>query len=98
MYFPYFRGKQFELIVIRDMAQLLAENSITPIIEPVRENLSGLKRALEAVVKNSGKAIVIINPQYGDFQSDASKLVDLLRNEYSSNECIAAGIILTSAM
>lgn len=98
MYFPYFRGKQFELIVIREQAELLAKNNFTPIIEPVRENLAGLKRALDEVVSNSGKTIVVVNPQYGDFENDATELVDLLRSEYSSNECIAAGILLTSDM
>ena len=37
MYHPYFRGKQFELITIREMAPLLAKSNFVPIIEPVRE-------------------------------------------------------------
>ncbi len=35
MYHPYFRGKQFELITIREMAALLAEKNFVPVIEPV---------------------------------------------------------------
>ncbi len=43
MYFPYFRGKQYELITIRDNASMIKDSGITPIIEPVKENLSSLK-------------------------------------------------------
>ena len=33
MYYPYFRGKQFELIAIRESATLLADSSFVPIVE-----------------------------------------------------------------
>ena len=56
MYYPYFRGKQFELITIREMAPLLAEKDFVPLIEPVRESLGGLKRTLEAIRDAQGKA------------------------------------------
>ena len=49
MYHPYFRGKQFELIIIRETATLLAERNFVPIIEPVKENLGGLEKALKAI-------------------------------------------------
>ena len=39
MYHPYFRGKQYELITIRENAQRMAEAGFLPIIEPVRESL-----------------------------------------------------------
>lgn len=40
MYYPYFRGKQYELIAIRERAGLIAENDFVPIIEPVKDNLT----------------------------------------------------------
>ena len=46
MYHPYFRGKQYELITIREMAPVLAEADFRPVIEPVRESLGGLQKAL----------------------------------------------------
>lgn len=39
MYHPYFRGKQFELITIREMAPLLAARHFVPIIEPFGSRL-----------------------------------------------------------
>ncbi|MDI5550101.1 sce7725 family protein, partial [Salmonella enterica subsp. enterica serovar Weltevreden] len=49
MYYPYFRGKQFELLAIRDTANVMAEAGFTPIIEPVREALNGLERTLKTI-------------------------------------------------
>ena len=47
MYYPYFRGKQNELILIREQAELISNSKIIPIIEPVKRNLSPLNRAIE---------------------------------------------------
>lgn len=37
MYYPYFRGKQYELITIRENAQRMADSTFVPVIEPVSE-------------------------------------------------------------
>ena len=47
MYYPYFRGKQYELITIRENAERMSKAAIVPILEPVKQNVSGLRRALE---------------------------------------------------
>ena len=49
MYHPYFRGKQFELITIRETAETLAKSGFVPIIEPVKEAFGGLQRTLKSV-------------------------------------------------
>lgn len=98
MYYPYFRGKQFELIAIREMAELLAAKNFVPIIEPVRESLGGLKKALETVNYAHGKAIVIVNPCYGDHQENGTQISSLLAGEFKSNRNIAAGILLRHDM
>jgi hypothetical protein len=41
MYHPYFRGKQYELITVRETAPVLAASNFVPIIEPVKEALGG---------------------------------------------------------
>lgn len=43
MYFPYFRGKQYELLTIRETAPVLAGSKFIPIIEPVKQALGGLE-------------------------------------------------------
>jgi hypothetical protein len=98
MYYPYFRGKQFELITIREMASLLAENKFIPIIEPVRESLNGLKKTLSAICVAGGEAIVIVNPCYGDHQEDGTNITELLQKTFAENKSISAGILLRSNM
>src|SRR5688572_25220897 len=94
MYHPYFRGKQYELITIREMAPLLAASEFCPIIEPVRETLSGLHKALDAVVEAKGTAVVIVNPHHGDLSDEGGPLTKLLQEKYLDLPNISAGILL----
>lgn len=94
MYHPYFRGKQFELITIRETAPLLAKSNFVAIIEPVRESLGGLERTLKAICDAKGKAIVIVNPYYGDHQGDGANISALLQDGFIGNDKISAGILL----
>ncbi|MFA5825932.1 MAG: sce7725 family protein [Gallionellaceae bacterium] len=98
MYHPYFRGKQFELITIRETAELLAKSGFVPIIEPVKEALSGLNRALEAICAANGKAVVIVNPYHGDHAEDGAEITALLKDEFLANKNISAGILLKKGM
>ncbi len=98
MYYPYFRGKQYELITIREMAVVLAEKNFVPVIEPVRESLGGLKKALSAVYEAGGRAIVIVNPYYGDHKEDGASITGLLQESFSNIDNISAGILLRNDM
>ncbi|TPW26455.1 sce7725 family protein [Pararhizobium mangrovi] len=98
MYHPYFRGKQFELITIREMAALLAEKNFVPVIEPVRESLGGLKKTLNSVCAAGGRAIVIVNPYHGDHQQDGASITNLLQEGFIGSDNLAAGILLRSDM
>lgn len=98
MYHPYFRGKQFELITIREMAELLAEKNFVPVIEPVRESLGGLKKTLSAVRDAGGRAIVIVNPYHGDHQDNGASITALLQEDFKGVETISAGILLRNGM
>jgi hypothetical protein len=96
MYYPYFRGKQNELITIRNNAPMMARAGFVPIIEPVKETLNGLKRALDAVVNSKGKAIVIVNPFHGDYSANSDSLTNLLAEHFEGEDGISAGILLTN--
>jgi hypothetical protein len=98
MYYPYFRGKQFELITIRETALTMANSGFVPIIEPVREALGGLERALKAICDAGGQAIVIVNPYHGDHQESGAGITNLLQNGYIGNDAVSAGILLRSTM
>lgn len=98
MYHPYFRGKQFELITIREAAPALATAGFVPIIEPVKESLGGLHRTVEAVCDAGGSAIVIVNPHHGDHAEDGVGISELLRDAFAECDNIAAGILLKKNM
>lgn len=95
MYHPYFRGKQNELITIRDKAPLLAEAKFVPIIEPVKESISGLTRAINAIQEAEGEAIVVINPIYGGFVENTTDLESFLNEKLDDRDRIAIGILLS---
>jgi hypothetical protein len=98
MYHPYFRGKQYELITVREMAPLLKASGFRPIIEPVREALGGLHKAIEAVVEEGGQAIVIVNPHHGDLSGAGKPLTELLKGNFRDWPGISAGILLKQDM
>jgi hypothetical protein len=94
VYHPYFRGKQYELITIRETAPLLARSQFVPIIEPVKETLGGLERTLKCVCDAEGRAVVVVNPHHGDLAEDGEGIGELLTGAFRDQPCIEAGILL----
>lgn len=73
MYFPYLRGRQFELIALRELVEKgVLSSRITPIIEPVKLS-STLVKTIEAYGENSRQLAIITNPKVGSFSSDAKE-------------------------
>jgi len=67
MYYPYLRGRQFELIALREYAQQLSDaNNIIPIIEPVKKIFNSMKLALPMLIKGNVKFALILNPKVGE--------------------------------
>ena len=98
MYFPYFRGKQYELITMRENATLLANSKFVPIIEPVKDALPGLERTLNELKKADCKPIVIVNPIIGDFAADPSAMKNLHRLLSKGDFVFSPGISLNPDM
>lgn len=95
MYYPYFRGKQYELIAIKEQASLIASSSILPIIEPVKKNLAPLKRTVEALKENEAQFIIVVNPKYGELVNDPLPLFeDLIDNYLSEYDKVFLGYIV----
>lgn len=73
MYFPYLRGRQYELIAIRELSQRgKLSNLVVPIIEPVKLS-STLANTISICEKNNNKLAFIVNPQVGSLYVDARK-------------------------
>ena len=82
MYLPYIRGKQFELIGIRELFEkypniLTKKDFISPIIEPVKDS-STLKTTLKSLLDKGVNFTYIINPQVGTF-TDTEKILEVLK-------------------
>ena len=69
MYYPYLRGKQFELLALREFSSEFKNNhTIVPIIEPVKKQVNGLNAAALSMIENGMKFAVILNPSDGDYK------------------------------
>lgn len=78
MYYPYFRGKQFELVLLRERADFISSNPINPIIEFVRDNSSSAHRVLGNLVECEAEFTVIINPLVGDLVGRQDTVLDFI--------------------
>ena len=68
MYYPYLRGKQFDLLALKEaLSRGLLSNKIQPVIEPVRDSAT-LKNVIELFQKKHHPIAVIQNPQVGQFK------------------------------
>lgn len=53
MYYPYLRGKQYELIAVRELIEKkLISKNVVPIIEPIKETAT-LRSTLETGIENN---------------------------------------------
>ncbi len=80
MYQPYIRGKQFELIGIRELSPNVLSanvNKVSPIIEPVKDS-STLKTTIRELVAYNINFTVIINPQVGSF-NDSNRIFEIIK-------------------
>lgn len=78
MYYPILRGKQFELIALRELAEKLSPETVTPLIEPVRSNLKPLTATIECLYDQGITPVIVVNPTLGDFSKLEVNLSDTL--------------------
>lgn len=79
MYFPYLRGKQFELIALRELCALFPEelSKISPIIEPVKAS-STLNSTLAELANRKANFNLIINPRVGDLEGQYERIIEII--------------------
>ena len=82
MYYPYLRGKQFELLLVRENGELIKENDIHPIIEPVNTNFKAIGRALDELNKLEVEYVLIINPKAGENPVKQDEILSKLYEEF----------------
>ena len=76
MYYPYLRGKQFELLTIREFAEKYSDNCfVFPIIEPVKASFNSMKIAFRKLNEKNVRYALILNPQDGELIGKAEKIL-----------------------
>ena len=79
-YFPFFRGKQNEMIALREFAEMIAGSErVVPILEPVRAN-DTTRIAIHEFIEKSMPFLFICNPRHGDFSDNHDGLKDEIIN------------------
>jgi hypothetical protein len=95
MYYPYLRGKQFELILLRENAEFLAKNSIHPIIEPVKSDFAALTRAMKVINEKNVNCTLIVNPRAGQEPVKTSSILkELIEDNFKNYQNMSIGYIL----
>lgn len=79
MYFPFLRGRQYELLALKELVQKsLCKDKIIPIVEPIK-NSSTLKSTLELYNKEGKKIALVLNPDAVELPTQAERqLFDFL--------------------
>jgi len=72
MYFPYFRGRQYELLALKELASMrLLSNSVIPVVEPIKLT-SSFDGTISAFVDSQNKIALIFNPVVGDYANNVN--------------------------
>lgn len=72
MYYPILRGRQNELIALRELATKGCLDQIIPVIEPVKATPT-LLRTLERLIEEKNVFAVVMNPVVGTFSEELSQ-------------------------
>ena len=93
MYFPILRGRQFELLALREcVSNHILSNQIIPIVEPVKAS-STYTKTVDSFIK-AGKSIAIIrNPQVGSWVKDLKKENNDKIREHASEQLKDTNVI-----
>lgn len=90
MYFPFIRGRQYELLALKECAEKnLINNNIIPIIEPVKVTPT-LYNTLNTFATNNLKIALVLNPIVGNYLYELDnpkneKIKENIRNLINNN-------------
>ena len=81
MYFPYLRGRQNELLCLRELLDAgKLSSKVIPIIEPVKFS-STLFSTLTKFIEMGHQVIVIRNPEEGSFRKESGDMIKNIEKE-----------------
>jgi len=93
MYFPFFRGRQYELLALRELAnRRLISSSVIPVIEPVKL-IPAFDSSLKAFNDTGLSVALILNPSVGDL-TDAPDTIKQLFNRIGTDTTAIPSLLL----
>lgn len=94
MYYPYLRGRQYELLALRELAsEGLISNNIIPVVEPIKLT-STFDGCMKAFVDKKSLIALIFNPVVGEL-TDVPSVFDQLHSRFlNSNYMIVPTLLL----
>lgn len=96
MYFPYFRGRQYELLALKELAtSRLITPSVSPIVEPVKL-IPALNSSLVAFGNSNLPIGLILNPNVGDLADEAETINQLL-DKFGANATTIPSVLLNES-
>lgn len=96
MYFPYFRGRQYELLALKELATgNLITSSVIPIVEPVKL-IPALNSSLDAFGKYSLPIGLILNPNVGHLANE-TKIINQLLDILDTNAKTIPSVLLNES-
>lgn len=96
MYHCYLRGKQNELLAVREAIAKIVEAKMTIIVEPVKQNERDLLACVECIKKNNADFILIVNPCVvdGELTGNEAAMDLLMKKVIEKHPNISLGIIV----
>lgn len=99
MYFPIFRGRQFELLALRECIERdILSRQIIPIVEPVKVS-STYTKTIDCFINANRSVAIIRNPQVGSWVKDLGKESNLKLREQAvaqlKNENVVSSFYVT---
>ena len=99
MYYPLLRGRQNELLAIKELVEHSALSSqVIPIIEPVKLSAT-LVNTIETFIKAKHQLVLVCNPGVGSFYTDTknpknARYLERLKELIKNTDFIRRGIIV----
>ena len=96
MYFPYFRGRQYELLALRELVDCkLLGNRVIPVVEPIKI-FPTFKSTMEAFTKAEQQVGLVLNPMVGELSKEPILSVTLC--ELLSDPLVIPSFIVNEKM
>ncbi|NLH37708.1 MAG: sce7725 family protein [Thermotogaceae bacterium] len=90
MYFPYLRGRQYELLAIGELIDNnLLNDHVIPVVEPVKLSFT-LIHVMEKFIKAKHPIAIISNPAVGNFFLDWKDIGEESKQRRGEHETIQA--------